>query len=81
MLRYSYGLLALALFLTVVGLTAALWHMAGWIAVIFVAMVVASQAVFFRALSATGANTKWRSPSGAVEGDTSSDVDNKPRSG
>ena len=66
-LRYSYALLALTLLLTVIGVTAALWHMAWWIAVLFVAMVVISQGLLLRAIAATGSNRIWRTPAGADE--------------
>lgn len=41
-LRFSVGILALSVLLALTGLTATLWHMAWWIAVAFVAMVLAS---------------------------------------
>ena len=63
-LGYSYGLLTLAVFLTLIGITAALWHMAWWIGVIFVPMVVASQSVVFKAIASTGSNRIRRSPAG-----------------
>ena len=66
-LRYSYSLLALTVLFTVVGITAALWHMAWWIAVAFVAMTIVSQAAVFSAIVATGSSTRWRAPSGPVE--------------
>jgi hypothetical protein len=63
-LRYSYGLLALAVFLTLIGVTAALWHMAWWIGVIFVPMVVVTQSIVLMAIASTGSN-RWRSPGAA----------------
>jgi hypothetical protein len=61
-LRYSYALLAVSVFLTLVGITAALWHMAWWIGVVFVVMVVASQSVVFGAIVSSGSTTTWRTP-------------------
>ena len=66
-LRYSYMLLALTFLLTLIGVTAALWHMSWWIGVLFVAMVIVSQAIVFIALVSTGPKTNWRSPAGDVE--------------
>lgn len=66
-LRYSYALLAVSILLTLVGMTAALWHMAWWIGVVFVAMVVASQGVVFGAIVSSGSTTTWRTPAGAEE--------------
>jgi hypothetical protein len=66
-LRYSYALLALTVVLTFIGVTAALWHMAWWIGAAFVGMAVVSQAVFFVAMSSTGANTTWSTPAGETE--------------
>lgn len=39
----SLGILALSLVLTLTGMTATLWHMAWWIGVAFIAMVIISQ--------------------------------------
>ncbi len=39
-LSYSYSLLSLTAVLTSIGMTAAFWHMAWWIAVAFVVMIV-----------------------------------------
>jgi hypothetical protein len=64
-LRYSYALLAVSVLLTLVGMSAALWHMAWWIGVVFVAMVVASQGVVFGAIVSSGSTTTWRTPPGA----------------
>lgn len=66
-LRYSYGLLALAVLLTLIGITAALWHMAWWIGVIFVPMVLVSQSLVLKAIASTGRNRAWRSPTGTKE--------------
>ena len=65
MLRYSYGLLTLTILLTVIGITAAMWHMAWWIAVGFVAVTVVSQSLVFGAIAGSGSNTRWRPPPGA----------------
>lgn len=48
-------------------MAAALWHMAWWIGVVFVAMVVASQGVVFGAMVSSGSTTTWRTPAGAEE--------------
>jgi hypothetical protein len=40
-LRYSLGIAAVSLALTITGLTAALWHMAWWVGVVFLVAVVA----------------------------------------
>lgn len=66
-LRYAYLFLGLAVVLSLVGMTAALWHMAWWIAVIFVAMVIVSQGLGFRAIAFSGSNTVWRGPASAVD--------------
>jgi uncharacterized membrane protein len=50
-LGYSYSLLVLTALLTLVGVTAALWHMAWWIGVAFAAMVVLSLIIVGGALS------------------------------
>lgn len=44
-LSYSAGILALSVLLTLIGIIAALWYMAWWIGVVFIAMVVLSQAL------------------------------------
>jgi NhaP-type Na+/H+ or K+/H+ antiporter len=64
-LRYSYALLTLTVLLTLVGVTAALWYMAWWIALAFAAMVAISQAVVFRGIFST--NTRWRPPPGLAK--------------
>ena len=61
-LRYSYGLLALTVVLTVVGMAAALWHMAWWIALVFVATALVTQALVLRAIASGGSRTVWRTP-------------------
>ncbi len=66
-LRFSYALLALSVLLTVVGVTSALWHMAWWIGVGFVAMVVLTQALVLWAVSTLGPGGRWRTPAGEVE--------------
>ncbi|MGZ6214155.1 MAG: hypothetical protein ACXWMG_04305 [Candidatus Limnocylindria bacterium] len=68
-LRYSYVLLALSVLLTFSGVTAALWHMAWWIGVVFVGASAISMAVFFVALTATGAESTWSTPAGETESD------------
>lgn len=44
-LSYSAGILVLSVLLTLIGIIAALWYMAWWIGVVFIAMVVLSQAL------------------------------------
>ena len=66
-LGYSYGLLALAVLLTLIGITAALWHMAWWIGVIFVPMVLVSQSVVLMAIASTGVNRNRPAPTGGEE--------------
>ena len=46
----SLGILALSLVLTLTGMTAALWHMAWWIGVVFFAMVIISQVIVIVAI-------------------------------
>jgi hypothetical protein len=50
-LLYSYNLLTLTALLTLVGMTAALWHMAWWIGVAFAAMLLVSLSVVGGALT------------------------------
>jgi len=50
-LRYSLGILAASVAFTVVGLVAALWHMAWWIGVIFIVMVVISAGFVFAVMA------------------------------
>jgi len=50
-LLYSYNLLTLTALLTLVGMTAALWHMAWWIGVAFAAMLLVSLSVIGGALT------------------------------
>ncbi len=44
-LRYSVGIVALSIVLTLTGMVAALWYMAWWIGVVFFAMVMLSQVI------------------------------------
>ena len=44
-LSSSLGILALSALLTLTGMTAALWHMAWWIGVVFIAMVMISPVI------------------------------------
>jgi uncharacterized membrane protein len=46
----SLGILALSALLTLTGMTAALWHMAWWIGVVFLAMVMISLAIVIVAI-------------------------------
>ncbi|HET9780680.1 MAG TPA: hypothetical protein VFR33_02790 [Candidatus Dormibacteraeota bacterium] len=66
-LRYSYSVLSVTLLLTVVGLAAALWHMAWWIGLGFAAMVLVSWGVIIRAISALGPVGRWATAAGEVE--------------
>jgi hypothetical protein len=50
-LLYSYNLLTLTALLTLVGMTAALWHMAWWIGVAFAVMLLVSLSVIGGALT------------------------------
>lgn len=56
-LLYSLGILVLSVLLTLTGLVAALWHMAWWIAVIFIAMSVISLGIVIAALVTSGPRT------------------------
>lgn len=53
-LRYSYPILGASVLLTLIGMTAALWHMAWWIGVIFFAMVVISSGIVIQAFVSSG---------------------------
>ena len=66
-LQYSYRLLFIAAMLTLVGLAAAFWHMAWWIGVVFLVMVVVSQGILTAAIGAIGPAGRWRTPAGEVE--------------
>ena len=66
-LAYTYGLMALTLLLTLVGLTAVLWHSAWWIAVGFVVMLLASLGVVVAAASQLDGGQRWRTPTGQGE--------------
>ncbi len=50
-LRYAVGILTLCMILTVVGMAAALWHMAWWIDVAFAATVVVSLVIVLIAMA------------------------------
>jgi hypothetical protein len=52
-LGYCLGIAALSVLLTLTGLVAALWHMAWWIGVAFVAMALISQGLVILALAAS----------------------------
>lgn len=56
-LFYSLGILVLSILLTLTGLVAALWHMAWWIAVVFLAMAVISLGIVIAALVTSGPRT------------------------
>jgi hypothetical protein len=69
-LRYSSLLMALTVVFSLVGVTAALWHMAWWIGSAFVAMALVSLAVFLVAVVSTGrGDTTWTTPTGETEGE------------
>ena len=59
-LIYSYSILAWSVLLTVIGISAALWHMAWWVSVTFVLMTVASGGLVI------GAMASWPSRSRRV---------------
>ena len=61
-LRYTVGLMLVTFLLTMVGLTAALWHIAWWSAVAFVVIVAASLLIFFLAARDLGAFSARRRP-------------------
>ena len=44
-LRYSLGIVGLCIVLTLTGIVATLWYMAWWIGVVFIAMIMLSQAI------------------------------------
>lgn len=60
-LIYSYSILSLSVLLTVIGVTAALWHMAWWISVAFVAVTLVSPGVLFGAMASWPSRLKPRS--------------------
>jgi hypothetical protein len=60
-LIYSYSILSVSVLLTVVGVTAALWHMAWWISVAFVAVTLVSPGVLFGAMASWPSRLKPRS--------------------
>jgi MFS family permease len=59
-LIYSYSILAWSVLLTVIGISAALWHMAWWVSVTFVVMTLASGGLVL------GAMASWPSRSRRV---------------
>src|SRR5216683_4958905 len=59
----SLGILALSGLLTLTGMTAALWHMAWWIGVVFFAMVLISLGMVIAAIAASQPPTRKRSRS------------------
>jgi MFS family permease len=59
-LIYSYSILAWSVLLTVIGISAALWHMAWWVSVTFVLMTLASGGLVL------GAMASWPSRSRRV---------------
>lgn len=67
MLAYSYTLLMFSAVLTVVGMAAALWHVAWWIGVAFVVMSVAAQVIVSLAFRSTRSRLTWRPPSDEKE--------------
>lgn len=66
-LMYTYGLMTLTLLLTLIGLFAALWHSAWWIALVFLSMLGLSQVVMVAALSGVGGSQRWQAPRGEPE--------------
>lgn len=63
-LRYCYGLLAMSALLTLVSVTAALWHIAWWIALLFVVVAAVTQGAVLQAIVSSGPKVKWGPPSG-----------------
>lgn len=53
-LLYALWILVLSVLLTLAGMTAALWHIAGWIGVIFCAMAIISLIIVIAALATLG---------------------------
>ena len=53
-LRYAFTVLTLSVALTLTGLTAALWHTAWWIGIVFLAMSLVSLAIVIAALVTLG---------------------------
>lgn len=53
-LRYSFAVLTFSVALTLTGLTAALWHIAWWIGIVFLAMTVVSLGIVSAALVTLG---------------------------
>ena len=67
-LGYTYSLMALTFLLTLVGVTAALWHSAWWIGVAFLVMLVLSLGVMLAAASQLGGGRgRWQAPGGEIE--------------
>jgi Flp pilus assembly protein TadB len=60
-LIYSYSILSLSVLLTVIGVTAALWHMAWWISVAFVLVTLVSPGVVVGAMASWPSRFKPRS--------------------
>ncbi len=57
-LIYSYSILSVSVLLTVIGVTAALWHMAWWISVAFVAVTLVSPGVVLGAMASWPSRVK-----------------------
>ena len=66
-LTYTYSLISLSILLTLIGLTAALWHSAWWIGASFLVMLALSLGVMLLAASQMSGRERWRSPAGKVE--------------
>lgn len=66
-IRYSYSLLTLTLLLTLVGVTATLWHMSWWIGVLFMAMGLVSAALVSFGISTPNSKKGWRSPPAEID--------------
>ena len=60
-LGFSYGMLTLTMLLSLVGVTATLWHMAWWIGIAFLAMVAVSMTVVGAALTTNRLSRRRRS--------------------
>jgi hypothetical protein len=57
-LIYSYSILSVSVLLTVIGVTAALWHMAWWISVAFVVVTLISPGVVVGAMASWPSRVK-----------------------
>ena len=67
-LMYTYSLMTVTVVLTLIGLTAALWHSGWWIGGAFLVMLASSVGVFIVATSQLGdRGQRWQAPSAVSE--------------